>query len=94
MNPDCKYCPPPNFETHTECHIESTRFRLNTERLKQIKENISQRRIDILCNKKHQIDQLYQLSTNETEYRYFALKLKQLNDTIDFFIRTRWVKLI
>ena len=41
MNPYCKYCPPLHFQTHAQCHAESIKFRINTRKLKLIRQHIS-----------------------------------------------------
>jgi hypothetical protein len=86
MNPDCKYCPPHYFITHAECHRESARFRQNTKRLREVKENLPVKEIVEIIQRKHQLDILYSLSTTELEYRYFAKKLRRFNKVIEIFL--------
>ena len=90
MSSYCKYCPPPHFHSHTVCHPESVRFKINTRRLRAVKENISEANLIYIFQKKIQLDNLFNVSTNEIEYRYLARKVRQFNDVIEHFLRNFW----
>lgn len=87
MNPYCKYCPPPHFEIHNVCHFESVRFKANTRALRSIKENITFADLTLIAQKKLQLDRLFQLSTNETEYKYLAKIVRRFNNVVEIFLR-------
>ena len=86
MNPYCKYCPPLHFQTHAQCHAESIKFRINTRKLKLIRQHISNADFLLICQKKKQLDELFYFCYCDAHFKTLAKKVRRFNKLISIFL--------
>lgn len=89
----CRYCPPPHFNSHVYCHTQSIRYRINIRKIKTVKENISERNLIFIAQKKLKLNKLFNHSNNDNDFRKLAIRVRRFNNVVEHFLENFWTGL-